>query len=72
MPAYTWMCLYKQDSEYASSPRYAKMGCKYGFSICDCYTAFLICPNMPWQSSEYILGSKYAMILNILPYVLNM
>ena len=41
------MCLYKQDSEYASSPRYAKMGCKYGFSICDCYTAFLICPNMP-------------------------
>ena len=50
------MCLNKQDSEY---------------SICICqgyqqasvtqlseYARFW--QNMPWQSSEYILGSKYA------------
>ena len=23
MPEYSWMCLYKQDSEYASAPKYA-------------------------------------------------
>ena len=27
--------------------------------------AFWICQNMPWQSSEYILGSKYVRILNM-------
>ena len=36
-----------------------------GFSICERYTAFWICQNMPWQSSEYILGSKHARVLNM-------
>ena len=25
MPEYGWMCLYKQDSEYASCPKYFKI-----------------------------------------------
>ena len=25
MPEYVWMCLNKQDSEYASGPKYAKI-----------------------------------------------
>ena len=25
MPEYAWMCLYKQDSEYALGPKYAKI-----------------------------------------------
>ena len=25
MPEYTWICLNKQDSEYASGPKYAKI-----------------------------------------------
>ena len=25
IPEYAWMCLYKQDFEYASSPKYAKI-----------------------------------------------
>ena len=68
MPEYTWMCLNKQDSEYASGPKYAKYAKilnMAGFSICERYTAFWICQNMPRQSSEYILGSKYIRILNI-------
>ena len=36
-----------------------------GFSICELYTAFWICQNMLWQSSEYILNSKYVRILNM-------
>ena len=36
-----------------------------GLSMCERYTTFWICQNMPWQSSEYILGSKYVRILNI-------
>ena len=44
------------------------------FSICEHYTVIWICQNMPWQSFEYILGSKYAMVLNMqeLHRVLNM
>ena len=38
---------------------------KAGFSICERYTTFWICQNMPWQSSEYTLGSKHARILNM-------
>ena len=34
------MCLYKQDSEYASGPKYAKILNMAGFSVCDRYTAF--------------------------------
>ena len=36
-----------------------------GVSICEHYMAFSIYQNMPWQSSEYIMGSKYARILNM-------
>ena len=25
MPEYAWMCIYKQDSEYASGPKYVKL-----------------------------------------------
>ena len=35
------------------------------FSICQRYTVLWICVNMPWQSSEYISGSKYAKILDM-------
>ena len=35
------------------------------FSICKHHTAFSIQQNMPWQSSEYILDSKYATVLKI-------
>ena len=60
-----WMRLYKQDFEYASGPKYAKILNMAGFSICERYTAFWIWQNMPWPSSECILGSKYARILNM-------
>ena len=33
------MCLNKQDSEYASGPKYAKILNMTGFSICERYTA---------------------------------
>ena len=74
MPLYAWMCLHKQDSEYAWNPKYAKILSMAGFSICEHYAVFWICQNMPWQSSEYILVSKYARILNMqeLHRVLNM
>ena len=36
-----------------------------GFSICELYTVFWIYQNMLWQSSEYILGFKYARIVNM-------
>ena len=62
---YAWMCLYKQDSEYASGPKYAKILNMAGFSVCDRYTAFWIWQKMPYQSSEYILGSKYGRVLNM-------
>ena len=59
------MCLNKQDSEYISDPKYAKLLNKAWFSICERYTTFWICQNKASQSSEYILGSKYARILNM-------
>ena len=68
MPEYTWICLNKLDSEYASGPKYAKYAKilnMVGFWIYEHYTVFWICQKMPWQSSEYILGSKYARILNM-------
>ena len=42
--------------------------------MCERYIAFWICQNMPWWSSEYNLGSRYARILNMqeLYRVLNM
>ena len=70
MPEYAWMCLYKQDSAYASHPKYAKILNMAKFWI--------------WQGSQYasvtqrseyaricfhrvlnMLGSKYARILNM-------
>ena len=70
MPEYAWMCLYKQDSEYALGPKYAKILDIAKFWIWKdsqyaSVTPFWTCQNMPWQSSEYILGSKYANILNM-------
>ena len=65
MPEYAWMCLYEQDSIYVLGPKYGKVLYLAGFSICESYTAFWIRQNMPWQSSEYILGFKYARILNL-------
>ena len=71
MPEYAWMCLNKQDSDYVSRPKYAKIlnipkfWIWTGFSICELYTAFWIYQNMTWQSFEYILDSKYARILNM-------
>ena len=64
MPEYDWICLNKQNSEYASVPKYTKILNMAGVSISESYTAFWICQNMPWQSSWYILGSKFAKILN--------
>ena len=55
----------KQDSEYASGPQYTKLLNMAKFSISERYTAFWICQNMPWQSSEYVLGSKYGRVVNI-------
>ena len=69
MPEYTWMCLYKQDSEYALSPKYAKilnMSSQYG-SVTQHFAYVRICLdrvltisrvlNMPgfwiWEGSEY-------------------
>ena len=43
MPKYAGICLSKQDSEYASSPKYAKYAKilnMTGFSICQRYTVF--------------------------------
>ena len=39
--------------EYASSSKYAKILNMAWFSIYKRYTAFWICQNMLWQSSEY-------------------
>ena len=36
-----------------------------GFSICERYTTFWICQDMPWQSSECIFHSTYTEILNM-------
>ena len=71
---YAWMCLNKQDSEYASGPKYAKILNMAGLSICEGYTVLWIFHNMAWQSSEYISGSKYSSVLNMqgLHRVLNM
>ena len=65
MPKHPWMCLYKDDSEYASGPKYAKILNMAEHSICKRYTTFWICQNMSWQSPQYILGSKYERILNM-------
>ena len=47
MLEYAWMCLTKQDSEFALDPKYVKLLRM---------AKFWICQNMPWQSSEYIFG----------------
>ena len=64
MSEYAWMCLNKQDSEYASGPKYGKILDMAGFSICSEYARICldrvlnICwvLNMPgfwiWQGSE--------------------
>ena len=64
MSEYAWTCLNKDDSEYASGPKYTKILNMTRLSMCERYTAYWLCQNMPWQSSEYILGSKYVRVLN--------
>ena len=53
-----------QNSEYG------KVLIMAGFSICERYTASWRCLHLPWQSSEYILGSKYIRILNMAEFFL--
>ena len=48
MAEYAWINLDKQDSEYVSGPKYAKILNMARFSICERYTAFWICQNIPW------------------------
>ena len=53
MPEYTWMGLNKQDSEYASGPKYAKIlnMAKFWMWQSSQYAsnaAFWICQNMSW------------------------
>ena len=64
IPQYAWICLNKQDSEYALGPKYAKI-----LNMVKFWTwyliAFWICQNMLWQSSEYISGFKYARLVNM-------
>ena len=64
----------KYGLKYAKNSQYSKVLNMAVFSICEGYAAFWICQNIPLQSSEYILGSKYAKALNIqeLYRVLNM
>ena len=40
VPEYAWMCQTKQDSGYASGPKYTKILNMAGFSLCDRYTEF--------------------------------
>ena len=71
MPEYDWNWLYKQDSEYASGPKYAKILVMAKFWI--------------WQSSQYanvtqrfeytriclefwMYGFKYARIVNMVGF----
>ena len=64
MPEYAWMCLYKQDSEYDSGPKYTK--------------TMNMTNYWKWQGSQYgsVQRPKYARIwldrvLNI-SWLLNM
>ena len=61
----THKCLNKQRYEYASVLNMPKFWIWQGFSICELYTVFWIYQNMLWQSSEYVLGFKYARIVNM-------
>ena len=61
MPEYAWVFLNKEDSEYAygiwiwQGSQYASVSQRFEYA-----KIFL-----PWQSSEYILDSKYASVLNM-------
>ena len=65
MSEYAWMCLFEQDSEYASGPKYseilnmAKFSIWQGSQYASVTQRSKYYKNMPWQGSEYILGSKY-------------
>ena len=71
MSEYARMCLNKQDSEYASGPKYAKIlnmaqSSEYGrvFNM-QVLHSVLNKSEYALQISEYMLGSKYARILNM-------
>ena len=40
MPEYAWICLFEQDSECASDPKYAEILNMVGFSIWERYAGF--------------------------------
>ena len=63
MSEYDWMYLNKQNSQYALGAKFDWILNMTKSWICQHYTAFWICQNMPWQSFEYILGFKNAWIL---------
>ena len=74
MPQYTWMCLYKEDSEHALGHKYAKIlnmakfwiwqGSQYAVTLNMLYRAWNVSwvLNMPWlwiwQGSEYLRVTK--------------
>ena len=61
---YAWICLNKQCSECALGSKHFKILNMAVFSRCKRYTAFWVSQSMPWQSSKYMLVSKYFGILN--------
>ena len=63
------MCLNKQNSEYASRPKYSKVLNVVGFSICKCYTALTL--NIPEHAVNVSRSSSLYLVLNI-SWVLNM
>ena len=65
MPEYTSVCLNKHDYEDSLGPKFTKIPNAGGFSIWERCSAFRINQNMTWQSSEYILASKYTRIANM-------
>ena len=72
-----WICLSMLECAYENrilnmpwalnmlNSEYGKVLNIAAFSICERYAASWIYQNMPWQSSEYILGSKNARILSM-------
>ena len=54
-----WICI---GSLICQNSEYSKILNMAGFSISERCTGFWVYQNMPWQSSEYILGSVYARV----------
>ena len=54
MPKYAWVILNKQDSEYAYGTKYAKILNLAGFLICERFTVFRVCQNIPCLTEFWI------------------